>query len=370
MDFWIKELFRSPLYIFEGVKYHLGGFLFTPKPRMIQFPICDRCNARCIMCNRWQKNTSKEISLDKIREVFSNDLFSKVEEVCLHGGEPTLRKDLSDICKIIQDACPKLKRLWISTNGFGPRRIEKRIQEILDVLHFRKLISLDINVSIDGLEKTHDRIRGVKGGFRQSIETIQILMDYAKSFPINITMGTVIQPLNLHQIEEIQKLADNLEVPVVFQPLMFDKFFNITGNHDLKFSKNDMDHFKQLIKHKLSEGSSTTNFYWSDLAAMINGAYRKSPCAFDRYVLSLYPTGEVLPCSREEWIQFGNVYEDSVDKIWFGQESKKIRNKMRKEVCPTCSFYCNVEFALQKEFFTYLKFYLNKKLFDKNLTFI
>ena len=125
-----------------------------------------------------------------------------------------------------------------------------------------------------------------------------------------------------------------------------------------------MDDFKKIIIEKLAKGYSTSNFYWSDLLCMSNGALRKSPCAFDRYVFSLYPTGEVLPCSREDWIVFGNVYEESADKIWFSGKSKEIRQRMRKEVCPRCSSYCGVEFSLQKEFFTYLGFYLKRKLFN------
>lgn len=358
----LKKLFRFPLYLFEGTQYHLGGFLFTPKPRMIQFPVCDRCNARCIMCFRWKKEIKNEISIEKIREVFSNPLFSKVEDVNLHGGEPTLRNDLAEICRIIQDSCPEMKRMWISTNGFGPRRIEKRVQEILKILDFEKLDSLEINVSIDGLEETHDRIRGVQGGFKQSLETVRILKRLEKNHLIKVSIGTVIQPLNLHEIDEIEKLAQDLRVATIFQPLMFDEFFNIQDKKNLMFSENDREELKRLIERKFAEGSLTTNFYWSDLLSMMNGAKRKSPCPFDRYVFSLYPTGEVLPCSQRDWIMFGNVYDHPADRIWYGQKAEEIRERMKREVCPTCSSYCGVEFALQKEFFKYLRFYLKRRI--------
>lgn len=360
-----KQIFRLPVFLYEGLAYRFGGALFTPKPRMVQFPVCDRCNSRCIMCNRWQKSREREISLDKISEVFTNRMFSRVEDVSLHGGEPTLRNDLSEICRIIQDACPGLKRLWISTNGLGVGRIEKRMVEILKVMDFRRIKTLDINVSIDGLEETHDRIRGVKGGFQQCIETIGMLKRLSKEYPIKTTIGTVIQPLNLYQVEDMEKLAGDLQVPIVFQPLMFDKFFSIRGDSDLTFSKDDIKEFQRIIETKFVRGTSTTNFYWCDFLSIMEGGKRQSPCAFDRYVLSLYPTGEVLPCSREDWILFGNVYDRPVDQIWFGREANAIRRRMKEEVCPTCSFYCGVEFALQKEFFKYLRFYITRKFFKK-----
>jgi MoaA/NifB/PqqE/SkfB family radical SAM enzyme len=77
----------------------------------------------------------------------------------------------------------------------------------------------------------------------------------------------------------------------------------------------------------------------------------------------LYPTGDVLPCATENWIYFGNVYENSVDKIWFSHEAKEIRKRMRQSVCPSCSFYCGAEYSLKKEFFTYLRYYLKTTVF-------
>jgi MoaA/NifB/PqqE/SkfB family radical SAM enzyme len=358
----LKDILKSPFYIIGGISYHLGGMLFTAKPRMVQFPVCDRCNAKCIMCNRWRKSTDTEISIEKIREVFRSNLFSRVEDVNLHGGEPTLRKDLADICGIIQDACPRLRRLWISTNGFGAERIEKRILEALDVLNLGRIDSLEVSVSIDGLEETHERIRGVKGGFKQSVETLQVLMRLKKNYPINISIGTVIQPLNLNQLDEIEDFARAMGVPISFQPLMTDEFFNIRKDARLNFSTEDRETLRRIIERKLVNGSSTTSFYWRDFLCMMDGAKRKSPCPFDRYVFSLYPTGEVLPCSRESWIVFGNVYEQSAERIWFSDESKEIRRRMKRDVCPTCSSYCGVEFSLQKEFFTYARDYVKNHL--------
>lgn len=334
---------------------------------MIQFPVCDRCNSRCIMCNRWQKKVVREIEIEKIREIFNGDLFSEVESVALHGGEPTLRKDLPDICRIIQDACPSLKQLWISTNGFGSQRVEKRVLEIFKILDMKKLKTLDINVSIDGIEEVHDRIRGIKGGFQQSIKTIKTLQRIARQYPLKISMGTVIQPLNLHQLDEIEALAGELGVTLNCQPLMFDTFFNINRHPDLRFGKEGMQEFKEIVRARLAKGASTTSFYWCDFLSMMKGADRKSPCAFDRYVFSLYPTGEVLPCSKEDWIIYGNVYDNPADKIWFGEKAKEVRNRMKKEVCPKCSSYCGVEFSLQKEFFTYARYFIKKQFMkDKN----
>ena len=105
---------------------------------------------------------------------------------------------------------------------------------------------MNINVSVDGLEETHDKIRGVKGGFRQCIKTIHMLTELSKNYPINVTIGTVIQPLNLYQIDEIERLSKDLGLTINFQPLMFDEFFNMPDDSNLKFSKKDLKEFKKL----------------------------------------------------------------------------------------------------------------------------
>jgi MoaA/NifB/PqqE/SkfB family radical SAM enzyme len=359
----LGQILRLPRCFWDGIQYHLAGTLYTAKPRMIQFPVCDRCNARCIMCNRWSKDAGDEIGIEKIREVFRNPLFSRVEQVNLHGGEPTLRNDLAEICRVVQGNCPRLRRIWISTNGFGSKRIEKRMLEVLGVLDFRRLDALEINVSIDGIGETHDRIRGVKGGFRQAVETLGTLKRLSETKPVRLTIGTVLQPLNLKEVDEIGRFGEDMGVQVLFQPLMFDEFFNLSQCQDLQFSKEDKDALLGIVDQKFSRGASPTSFYWCDFLAMSRGKRRRSPCAFDRYVLSLYPTGEVLPCSRKDWIMFGNVYDKTIDKIWFGPKADAVRKRMRREVCPNCSAYCAVEFSLQKEFVKYFAFYLRRLVF-------
>ena len=182
-----------------------------------------------------------------------------------------MRKDLAEICQIIQNACPKIKRIWISTNGFRPNRVKERVLEVVNAINFERVKNLEINVSIDGLEKTHDMIRGVEGGFKQALETIQLLKPIERKFPLKISIGTVIQPLNLREIEDIEGLAGDLQVPIFFQPVMFDEFFNIKDKHKLAFSPQDSVLLRDLVEKKLSNGYSTTSFYWRDYLSMLDG---------------------------------------------------------------------------------------------------
>jgi MoaA/NifB/PqqE/SkfB family radical SAM enzyme len=360
----LNHLLHVPAYITDGIFYKLAGFLFTPRPRFVCFPVTFRCNSRCQMCNIWQNpDPGEEISLTKIDEVFSNHLFKNVEEVVLHGGEPTLREDLKDIYEIVFKSCPKLKNIISSTNGLKPRLVDKRVNEILSVTNPKK-INLTFTVSIDGLKDSHEKIRGIKGGFDRAVESIKVLKKYQAEYPIEVQIITVIQPQNLQDLEKLENMAKDFDVKIIFQTLMIDTFYsNSPSDSRLKFSEDQLNDYRRIIETKFIQSKDTASLYWTNFLDMMDGGKRNIPCAYDRYVLSLYPTGDVLPCATENWIYFGNVYENSVDKIWFSHEAKEIRKRMRQSVCPSCSFYCGAEYSLKKEFFTYLRYYLKTNFF-------
>jgi len=359
----IKKLLSLPFYVLGGINYRFSGVLFDPLPRFVCFPVTFRCNSRCQMCNMWQTpDTIEEIDLTKIEEVFSNRLFKKVEEVVLHGGEPTLRKDINKIYEIVVRSCPKLKNITSSTNGLNPKLVDKRVNEILSVVNAKK-INLTFTVSIDGLKDSHEKIRGIKGGFDRAIESIKILKKYQSLYPIDVHIITVIQPQNITDLEEIEHLAKEFEVGLIFQPVMIDNFYgNSASDPRLIFSEDQLKEYRLFIKKKLIQAKDPKSLYWINFLDMMNGEPRTVPCAYDRYVLSLYPTGDVLPCATENWFLFGSVYEKQIDDIWFSEKAKEIRKKMRRRVCPSCSFYCGAEYALKKDFFTYFSYYLKSSI--------
>ena len=76
----------------------LGQYL-PPKPYVIQFPVNDICNSRCVMCNIWhRKRDSRVYSIEEIRQILTDPLFTEIRYVGMSGGEPTLRRDHAHNC--------------------------------------------------------------------------------------------------------------------------------------------------------------------------------------------------------------------------------------------------------------------------------
>ena len=95
-----------------------------------------RCNARCTMCNRYKapSRPEEEITLDAIRKL------PKMYFTNITGGEPFIRRDLSDI---VRELYKKSDRIVISTNGFFTDRIISLAKEFPHV---------GIRISIEGLQ--------------------------------------------------------------------------------------------------------------------------------------------------------------------------------------------------------------------------
>jgi MoaA/NifB/PqqE/SkfB family radical SAM enzyme len=148
------------------------------------------------MCPFWQRaNEDSSVEQEKkiLRQIYDSGVFS----VAFEGGEPLLRKDLVEILAFSR-SLPLHTSLI--TNG---TLLEARIDEIASY------INGSLYVSLDGLEKTHDTIRGVDGCFRKVVRGIT-----ASKAKVLVTINTTIMAENIHEIEELVKLAKELDVRI------------------------------------------------------------------------------------------------------------------------------------------------------------
>ena len=88
-----------------------------------------------------------------------------ITDLWLSGGEPTLRRDLSQIINLFVRE-NGVNRVIIPTNAL----IKSRVFEVVDsALSQNPSIDLYLNVALDGYGETHDRIRGVPGNWQKAL---------------------------------------------------------------------------------------------------------------------------------------------------------------------------------------------------------
>ena len=158
---------------------HLLQFSEDKKP-VVVWNMTRRCNLKCIHCysNSADIDYPDELTTEEGKKLIDDLAEFGSPVILFSGGEPLIRKDLLELAQYATD---KGMRGVISTNG---TLITKEIAAKL-----QKVGLSYVGVSLDGLEKTHDRFRGKKGAFAAAIEGIRNCRDAGIKVGIRFTVN-------------------------------------------------------------------------------------------------------------------------------------------------------------------------------------
>ena len=272
-----------------------------------------RCNARCTMCNRYKapSKPEEEISIETIKKL------PKMYFTNITGGEPFIREDLPDI---VRELYKKSDRIVISTNGFFTDRIIKLCEEFPNV---------GIRISIEGLEDTNNKIRGLDDGFNRGYSTLKKLVEMKHP---DVGFGMTVQDANAKDLVPLYDLSNELNMEFATASLHNSFYFVEAKNiiHDRLMVAKE---FEKLINKLLNSKSPKKWFraYFNHgLINYIFGQKRLLPCdmAFDTFFID--PYGDVMPCNgTKEKEVMGNLNNQTWDELWNSKQAEEVRNKVR-----------------------------------------
>jgi len=279
-----------------------------------------RCNARCQMCHTWKYPS-------KIKEEIGPDIIDKIPggqyRINLTGGEPALREDLLDIVGVL---VRKTRRLEISTNGY----FTKRLVEVGG-----KYPQVTFRVSIEGLPKLNDEIRGIKDGFDHAMKTVLGLLDAGVK---DVGFGMVVTDKNAKDLLSLYQLCSTMGVEFTTSTMHNTFYFHKNDNKidDIEYTVQKMSDFiKALLLSKRNNlrlkikdwGRAYINF---GLTRYMKGDIRALPCGAANDLFFVDPSGLVLACngSNEPWIM-GNLKEQEFDQIWHSQKAEEVRQQVK-----------------------------------------
>ena len=157
---------------------HLLQFSHDKKP-VVVWNAGRRCNLRCRHCYSQSRDQAYADELNHEEGVrLLDDLAGfGVPVVLFSGGEPLLRPD---IFKLIAHAAGRKLRAVVSTNG---TRITPEL-----ALRLREAGLSYVGISLDGLEPTNDRFRGVPGAFQQALAGVRYCIAAGVKVGLRFTM--------------------------------------------------------------------------------------------------------------------------------------------------------------------------------------
>lgn len=328
----------------------LSAELISPemhgRPFSMILVVTRRCNSRCKMCSIWQEKDSPMLSLDQYRHIFREPLPS-IRALAMTGGEPTLRKDLPQVWEIARSGLPRLQYGLLSTSGLNVQRTLEQTESIVHQIASDPgdIRCFEVQVSLDGIDETHDHVRGIGGFFERVKQTLAGLKELQHRYPLLLPkLSSVIMPDNVHQIEDIRAFAREMGMGVHFSPVVLTGTFfnNLQDSEALGFVQGTPKTLEaQEAFRKLGEeDESSLRFYYNDIVKMLGGASRGRTCLMGFSGCLVEHTGEVYPCPIWEYQSFGNLLEESFDDIWFGSRARAARYTLRRTGCPTCTSMC------------------------------
>lgn len=304
----------------------------------VQWHLTERCNLRCRHC--YQGAVPDEMSYEEVClaiDDIKNTIEGWREEYAMEippsfhftGGEPFLRRDLFSILSYASSLGFELS---ILSNG----------TLITDAMaaRIKKAGVTDVQVSMEGLKKVHDAIRG-DGSYERTLRGIKYLVANGVDTNINITLSHV----NADQIEGLLDLAEE----VGFNAVTFSRLVPCGRGKGLAgemLNANELavlyTHARKLGKERKVQLSSRDPLF---TLAEISGDvpqidFPVGGCAAGMFGVTVTSDGGVMPCRRMNMV-VGNIRKQSLREIW-AKSPVMWKLRQRSEYhggCETCYYW-------------------------------
>jgi radical SAM protein with 4Fe4S-binding SPASM domain len=334
---------------------HLIHYSADKKP-VVVWNSTRRCNLYCMHCyaNATAEASPGELSTaDAIRLIDDIAAFGS-PTMLFSGGEPLMRPD---VLQLASYASQKGLRCVLSTNGtLITDSMARRIQEAGFVY---------VGISLDGMEATHDKVRGKKGAFAEAMEGIRHCRDIGMKVGIRFT-------LHGKNVQDLPRILDLLEEENVPRFCMYHLAYAGRGSRIQRFDLEPAEtkaavkylferikdfHRRGVGKEILTVDNHVDSAYLylemqkdnPERAAEVlqllrwNGGNQSGIA-----ITSVDPLGEVHADQFSWNYSFGNVKERPFSEIWPDRSHPRMgilkdRRQHLKGRCSSCKFLdvCN-----------------------------
>lgn len=327
--------------ILKGMK---KGKLYT-LPKSVEIDWTDRCNLSCLFC--WQKpmQLGEEMPYEKLKKIFDEMEELGIETLQVSGGgEPLFHKEIKKILSDLENRNFKIGN--ITTNGI---LLNDEIQDFL-IKVVRRQITVSLNAHkkdyysyiMNTPEKNFDLVINNIKKFKEKKER-------QKFEKPHLAVQFLINGDNFLEIIDMYRFGKEIGADFIgFNPMCLwregkEKFIEKKGEFLEKVKKLYEIDEKRIILgintlipelnleiQKLRE-ENFKGLYKATSKMERNYNLLHTFCAILWFHFHIKANGNVYPCCillNPDFIPFGNVFEESIEKIW----KSKNYNKMRKEM--------------------------------------
>jgi radical SAM protein with 4Fe4S-binding SPASM domain len=279
----------------------------------------------CEHCGATKESYNQELTFDEIKKVISDIALMKTQMFAVTGGEPFMRKDLLDILGFAHSQGLKT---GIATNGFLID--EQMVQKIKEVGVG------SIQISLDGLETTHNMIRGNSLSFQRAINALQYLQEL--DLPL-LSVATTLTKRNYAELEKIWELLVDIQVKT-WRISIVMPIGRVETKERFLLDASQLHHMLTFIAENTGKPINIQVGENLPYLAQYEEQIRGEPflCPVGITSLCIGVDGNIRGCPEQPDIPFfieGNIRKNSIADIW-QNGFKKYRNDELLSTDETC----------------------------------
>ena len=307
-----------------------------------QWHITDECDQRCRHCYIFAEDGKKPLlsmSFDQMKEVVR--MCGEVSEqmdmrplFAITGGDPILHPDFWKLAEHLKE---KGYAYVLMGNPFHlDAEVCKRLKETG---------CIEYQLSIDGMEKTHDWFRK-PGSFQKTLETISLIRRSGIQSVVMMTLSS----LNYQELPDIMDAVEEAGADAfTFARYVSTSSEKGVGIEPLEYRK-VLDTFAKKRKASILRGSFTTfgikdhllTLYYYEEGMFkppkyehVPGEHMPAGCHCANATLAILPDGTVMACRRTEGSKLGNIFSDDLMEMWT-HAKQTYRRYDKFEACSKC----------------------------------
>ena len=310
----------------------------VPPRMLIQWHITERCNLRCSHCYQ-ESPPSAEPPLSLLLRVLKQiedfvDFLRQASpkpvpvHLTITGGEPFLHPGFTALLEHI--ACQRDRWSYaILSNG---TLLDAAAADAL-----RPLKPAFVQISLEGAEPTHDRIRGA-GSFQLASRALRLLVDRRIPSYISFTAHRD----NVAEFPAVAAIARSIGVTRLWADRMIPLGRGGAESNRLLSPEETHAFFETMQVEQSRRSLSCTEIAMHRALQFLVAGGEPYRCSAGDTLLTILPDGGLYPCRRLP-LPAGNVLEHSLQELYFGSPVlQSLRNhESPPDSCTKC-FYSHV----------------------------
>ena len=318
------RLFRE-----NETKVHELNYLFWECTTRCNFH-CRHCGSDCSVLSR-EKDMPLEDFLGALDTIPARHR-PKDFTVVLTGGEPLMRPDIAAAGKAIR------------ARGFGWGMVsngwfydEKKHAEMMEA-------GMGVmTISLDGLEQSHDWMRGVPGSYRHAVRAIGIMSAEPR---LCSDVVTCVNKRNLHELPQIHDLLKGLGVQQ-WRLFTIIPIGRAASDPEMHLSNEEFTSLMDFIRAKREAGGAMeVTFSCEGYLGRYEEKVRpvRYFCHAGINIASILIDGRICACPNidRDCFSQGSIYKDNFYEVWEKRfQPFRDRSWARRGICKDCSQWRN-----------------------------